>query len=245
MGKLRIATWNVGQDLENNEISYLSYERIKSEIINNNIDIICFQEAITESEKLEHLSNYISKNTDLKYCEEISLSPSDVNLNDKMGVAICSKYKINNNEKFVLENPNLIYEKTKDITYWSHDKGFNISRIDKLDITVIEGHCLPFHIFGKSPEEYKHIYSKLEEKVLEKIEQDKKVIFLGDFNYENIFKLFPKLKDKMKLTYEKQKTRKDKQFDNILITNNIENISYEIIDARFDHTLCIVELEIK
>ena len=244
MKKLRIATWNVGQDLERNEITYSSYERIKSEIIKNNIDIICFQEAITESEKLESLINYISKNTELKYCEEISLSPSDVNLNDKMGVAICSKYEINDNEKFILENPNLIYKKTEEITYWSHDKGFNISKIEALGITVIEGHCLPFHIFKKSPDEYKHIYNKLEEKVLEKIEKDKKVIFLGDFNYENIFSFFPRLKDKMKLTYENQKTRKDKQFDNILITKNLKDISYEIIDAKFDHTLCIVELEI-
>lgn len=76
---IKIATWNVGQDLKNKEINQNSYEYIKEQIEKNNIDIITFQEAITESNNLQSLANYISKNTELKYCEEISLSPSDIN----------------------------------------------------------------------------------------------------------------------------------------------------------------------
>lgn len=216
---IKIATWNVGQDLENKEINQNSYEDIKVQIERNNIDIIAFQEAITESNNLQSLANYISENTELKYCEEISLSPSDINESDKMGVAICSKFRINNNEKYILENPNLIYEKTDTVTYWSHDKGFNISKIEELNAIVIEGHCLPFHIFGESPLKYKGIYEKLEDKILNIIKTNKNVILLGDFNYTNIFELFPKLKDKMKCIYENEKTRKDKQIDYILTTN--------------------------
>ena len=44
-------------------------------------------------------------------------------------------------------------------------------------------------------------------------------MLLGDFNYTNIFELFPKLKYKMKCVYEKEKTRKDKQIYYILTTN--------------------------
>ena len=216
---VRIATWNVGQDLRNKEINQNSYEYIKTQIERNNIDIIAFQEAITESNNLQSLANYISENTELKYCEEISLSPSDMNENDKMGVAICSKFKISHNEKYILENPNLIYQKTDIVTYWSHDKGFNISQIEGLNTTVIEGHCLPFHIFGESPLKYKNIYEKLEDKILNIIKTNKNVILLGDFNYTNIFELFPKLKDKMKCVYKNENTRKDKQIDYILTTN--------------------------
>lgn len=99
---IKIATWNVGQDLKNKEINKNSYEYIRKQIEKNNIEIIAFQEAITKSNNLQSLANYISKHTKLKYFEEISLSPSDMNENDKMGVAICSKFKINNNEKYIL-----------------------------------------------------------------------------------------------------------------------------------------------
>ena len=241
---IKIATWNIGQDLKNNEINKDSYEYIKEQIEENDIDIIAFQEAITESDNLEALANYISENTKLKYNEQISLSPSDMNDNDKMGVAICSKFRINNNEKYILENPNLIYKKTDTITYWSHDKGFNISQIEELNTVVVSGHCLPFHIFGKSPLQYKEIYEKLEDKILDMIKTKKNVILMGDFNYINIFELFSKLKDKIKCVYENEKTRKDKQIDYILTTRDIKHNHYEIIETRFDHKLCVAELVI-
>ncbi len=239
---IKIATWNVGQDLKNKEINQNSYEYIKTQIVKNDIDIIALQETITESNNLQSLANYINENTKLKYCEEISLSPSDMNYNDKMGVAICSKFKINNNEKYILENPNLIYKKTDTVTYWSHDKGFNISQIEEINTVVIAGHCLPFHIFGESPLKYKEIYEKLEDKILDMIKTGKNVILMGDFNYTNIFELFSKLKDKMRCVYENEKTRKDKQIDYILTTKDIKHNYYEIIETRFDHKLCVAEL---
>ena len=241
---IKIATWNIGQDLKNNEINKDSYEYIKEQIEQNEIDIIAFQEAITESDNLEPLANYISENTKLKYNEQISLSPSDINENDKMGVAICSRFKISNNEKYILENPNLIYKKTDTVTYWSHDKGFNISEIEEIDTIVIGGHCLPFHIFGETPLNYKKIYEKLEDKILNIIEDKKKVILLGDFNYTYIFELFLNLKDKMKCVYEDKNTRKDKQIDYIITTKNIKHNNYKIIETRFDHKLCMAELTI-
>lgn len=239
-----IATWNVGQDSKHKEITIDSYEYIKNVIEENNIDIIAFQEAITESDTLEPLAQYISKNTNLKYYEQISLSPSDVNENDNMGVAICSKFKITNNEKYILENPNLVYKKYDTITYWSHDKGFNISKIDELDLIVVEGHCLPFHIFKESPLNYKDIYLDLQNKILEQLNLNSNVIVLGDFNYENIYELLPELKEKMNSVYSNEKTRKDKQFDWILTTQNIEHINYKILEARFDHKLCMAELTV-
>lgn len=241
---IKIATWNIGQDLENNEINKDSYAYIKEQIEHNKIDIIAFQEAITESDNLQPLANYISENTELKYSKQISLSPSDMNENDKMGVAICSKIKINNNEKYILENPNLIYKKTDTVTYWSHDKGFNISEIEEINTIVIGGHCLPFHIFGENPLKYKVIYEKLEDKILNIIKNKENVILLGDFNYTNIFELFSNLKDKMKCVYENENTRKDKQIDYILTTKNIKHNNYKIIETRFDHKLCVAELTI-
>ena len=54
---IKIATWNIGQDLKNNQINKDSYKYIKEQIEENEIDIIAFQEAITESDNLEPLAN--------------------------------------------------------------------------------------------------------------------------------------------------------------------------------------------
>lgn len=245
MKKIVVATWNVGQDLENDEINEDSYKYIKSIIEENNIDIIAFQEAIAESNKLQPLSEYISQKTKLKYNKQFLLSPSDMNEKDKMGVAICSKFEISHNEKYLLENPNLIYKSTEETTIYSHDKGFNISKIQEMDAVVISGHCVPFHVFKESPLNFKGIYLKLEKKVLEAIQNEKNVILLGDFNYSQIYELFPNLKGKMNCIYENQNTRKGKQVDYILVTNNIKYSNFNIIRNRFDHALCIAEILIK
>lgn len=236
---IKIATWNVGQDMECKEINLSSYEYIIQQIKENNIDIISFQESMTESNHIPPLAKYISENSDLKYYKEFSLSPTDDNGNDRMGVAICSKFKITKNEKYLLENPHLTNGK-----FWSHDKGFNISTIDEINAVIIGGHCLPFHVFGETPLHFKSVYEKFENKILNVLDSNKNVILSGDFNYINVFELMPKLKERLILVYENQKTRRDKQFDHILITKDIKCNYYDIVNARFDHMLCIAELEI-
>lgn len=62
--------------------------------------------------------------------------------------------------------------------------------------------------FGETPLNYKKIYEKLEDKILNMIKTKKNVIVLGDFNYTNIFELFSNLKYKMKCVYEDENTRK-------------------------------------
>ena len=84
--------------------------------------------------------------------------------------------------------------------------------------------------------------SNINNKILEQINSNSKVIVLGDFNYENIYELLPGLKEKMIAVYEYEKTRKDKQFDWILTTSNIEHNNYKILEERFDHKLCIAEV---
>ena len=65
----------------------------------------------------------------------------------------------------------------------------SISEIEEIDTIVIGGHCLPFHIFGETPLNYKKIYEKLEDKILNVIKTKKNVVLVGDFNYTNIYEL--------------------------------------------------------
>ena len=128
---MRLATWNIGEDEKNKNgrLDLNSYNYITKTINNERIDIICLQEAIIKSKNLPPIANYIKEHTDLKYIAEFELSDSHINIGSRMGIIICSKYKIDSYENIMLDNPNLIYSVDENTTYYSHDKGFIIANI--------------------------------------------------------------------------------------------------------------------
>lgn len=144
---MRIATWNIGEDERNDggKLTLDSYNYIINTIQNENIDIVCLQEAIIKSDFLPSIASYIKENTNLKYIVEYELSDSHINIGSRMGVVICSTFEIDNYKLFKLDNPNFIYSVDEETTYYSHDKGFIIANIKGYNI--ITGHCLPFHVF--------------------------------------------------------------------------------------------------
>lgn len=239
---MRIATWNIGEDERNidGKLDINSYKYIVKMMLEENIEVICLQEAIIKSEYLPSIATYIKENTDLKYVIEYELSDSHINLGCKMGVVICSKYKIENFELFMLDNPKFIYSVDENTTYYSHDKGFIISKIKNYNL--ITGHCLPFHIFKKEPLDYIEIFNKADNKFSNYFNQGK-TILCGDFNYDNIGKLFENsMKNATDLINES--TRKDKQLDHFVISNDIKAISNNVLENYFDHKLGIFELDI-
>lgn len=237
-----LATWNIGEDERNkdNILNLNSYEYIKNTIINENIDIICLQEAIIKSDILPPIAKYIKENTDLKYTVEFELSDSHINIGSRMGIVICSKYKIDSYKKFMLDNPNFIYSINENTIYYSHDKGFIIASIKGFNI--VTGHCLPFHIFKKSPLDYLEIFKKADKEFINYYNLNRKFILCGDFNYENINPLFSEIMSKC-TDLIKVPTRKEKKLDHFIISNELKCISCNIKDNVFDHKLCITELE--
>ncbi len=231
---MKIATWNIGEDEtnQNNILNLSSYQYIVNTIQQENIDIICLQEAITKSDTLPSIASYIKENTDLKYNVEFELSDSHINIGCKMGVVICSKDKIDSYELLMLDNPKLVYKKE----IYSHDKGFIIAKIK--DLCIITGHCLPFHVFNKNTLDYIDIFKKAENKFFDIYKTNKKIILCGDFNYENIKDLFPKF---MQISTDliNSPTRKNKQLDHFCITNNLKSEEKKIIENNFDHKLSI------
>ncbi len=113
---MKIASLNIGEDERNSDghLTLDSYLAIVNKINELKIDIICLQEAIIRSKILPQISEYISKNTDLKYTTEYELSDSHINVDSKMGIVVCSKYKIDNIKEILLDNPNLIYKVSED-----------------------------------------------------------------------------------------------------------------------------------
>lgn len=242
---IKIATWNIGEDEsnENNVVSLKSYEYIKNMIMNQGIDIICLQEAITTSNYIIPISEYIKENTELKHTCGFELSKSHINKGCGCGVVICSKFPISSHDRVLLDNPNITYKKDEKTTYYSFDKGFVIANIKSIPVSIINIHCLPFHIFKRSPLDHISIYEKAEQKFIEELKNNETTILIGDINYTEIDRLFPKF---MKLTNDtvKGKTRGDDQLDHIVKSKNIKVLNSEIVDCCFDHRLCIATLDL-
>lgn len=239
---MRIATWNIGEDERNNDgkLNTDSYDYIINMIKNENIDILCLQEAIIKSEFLPSIATYIKENTDLKYSAEHELSDSHINIGSRMGVVICSKYEIANYKLFLLDNPNFVYSVDKNTTYYSHDKGFIIANIK--EFSIITGHCLPFHVFKKNPLDYIDIFKKIDGELEKIYNLNNNLILCGDFNYDDVNILFPKtMKNCIDLI--SSPTRKDKQLDHFIISKNLNYLHCKVVDNYFDHKLGVFEIK--
>lgn len=238
---MKVVTWNIGED-ERNEKGKLnidSYNYIINFIKNENVDVICLQEAIIKSNYLPSISQYINEKTDLKYKVEYELSDSHINIGCRMGIVICSKYEINNYETLLLENPNLVYSVDEKTTYYSHDKGFIISNIQ--GINIVTGHCLPFHVFKRSPLEYLNIFEKADKKFIDIYNANDNLVLCGDFNYDNVSSLFPKIMEKCKDLIN-EPTRNEKQLDHFIISDKLSCCYNNVADNIFDHKLGIFEI---
>lgn len=240
---MKIITWNIGEDErnENSQLTIESYQYIVNRITKEEADIICLQEAITSGQNLPRIADYIKENTELKYAVDYELSDSHINIGSRMGVSIISKYPIEEYEYLPLENPHLIYSKKDGRTLYSHDKGFLITKIQ--DFFLITGHCLPFYAFHADIHDYLSIYQKADDKFIELYQENKKIIVCGDFNYQDTNLLFPKFSVYTKDLIN-EPTRKEKQLDHFLITQEIKEKSSRILENAFDHKLGVFEIEI-
>lgn len=238
---MKIITWNIGEDerYSDGKLTLDSYNYIIDTIIKNDVDIICFQEAIVKSDYISNIAEFVKKHTDLKYSVEFDLSESHINIGCRMGVVVCSKYELNCREKIMFDNPKLVYKVDENTTYYSHDKGFVFVEVE--DIKLFVGHCLPFHIFKKDSKDYTDIFSKIEDKFMENYSDKDKLIICGDFNYQNVELIFPKI---MEVCEEKVKepTRKDRISDHFIVSGAINVKDIEVQPNVFDHKLVLVEI---
>lgn len=248
--KITIASWNIGEDEthEKNVVGLDSYDFIKEMIEKYNIDIISFQEAITSSENMMPIKEYIEKNTDLKYSSSLETCPSHINIGSMMGVVTCSKFLIDKEKIVMFENPHIEYKKSDTVTWVMHDKGFIISYIDSLPLVITNGHGMPFFGFKRSALEFLDMFEKAEKELLEILTKEDNFIVLGDMNHGSFKEIFPKTYDITNsgingTTYIHKGV--PEQLDYIMTSKKIKINNSKIIDTRFDHKLCIVDIELK
>ena len=250
--KLKIATWNISggiiQDTE--ESNYFDQGKKDTinedflnkiiEIINTeDIDIISFQEIIT-TERINYI-NKIINNTQLKEYRYLELSPCNLVEDTNCGLAILSKYKIDNVDKLMFTNPKLSIVTSTGKTYYTYDKGSllcSISVNDKI-INYINNHGFPIKRFNSEPKDNMNIYNEFSTF----ISKFKDTIVTGDFNLEEI-KDYIQILNTKKEVFGEITTINNRRYDNIFLDDCYKLINKKMIEAYSDHFICIAEIEI-
>lgn len=229
MGTIKVATWNIGKIYQHRDYIGLIVNRI----LLNKIDLICFQEYLTDSALFE---NTLIDRTGLKYFNKIELSESHIVKNHKMGLSVLSKYPISHLSTLYSE-PNVILMHKSNRLENLHSKGFaayTVS-IENKKVTLINGHWFPFHRYIDINININQLFATLEEWIINNTIAIPSFV-CGDFNTEEIEKLMPRFS---LLFYSKTAgpTHDGKVFD--YIYTNKEYCHFYTQNSESDHTLCV------
>ena len=251
MNWIRFATFNIGGGVpyrkapEHQDKWFDAADYMAGLIEDNGLDIVCFQEVLTEDENFPSMGKEIGKKSGMKYYKEWMFSDSHVVLGRKMGIAIASRFPIMKSRIFRLENPDIVYRLPSGEIYRSHEKGFLIAQLqtDMGEICCVTGQCIPFHSFGRDAGEFRHIYWELEKKLLELAEENRHVIIGGDLNVsrEELSSLMPRLLRHYNcLPDGRIATRPNGRGDDyILYKKRKNNAEFRLLKTCFDHYGCI------
>jgi len=248
---LKIANFNIsgGFYIGNEKTEYLDRNAVDAvdnklleqtiNIINSEqFDIICFQEIIT-TECTQYIRTIVD-NTDLKFYDFYELSECNIVKNTYCGLAILSKFPINCIKKDVFPNPRLSKTTSSGNTYYTYDKGYMISEIqkEKIKFKILTHHGFPYRRFNSTPEKNKQVFNFFDD-VIEEYSPD---IITGDFNAENFMSLMDKTSNKYKRTINSITTVDGKRFDDILLPKEIEYNS-KVVKLLSDHYMVVVKVD--
>lgn len=250
--KIKIATYNISGGFydDDQSVDFLDKEKandidlrllndIVKIIVDEKIDVICFQEIIT-TERINYI-NRIMEKTELKYEDHFELSPCHIIENTECGIAILSKYPITNSIKQLFTNPMLAKTTSSGKTYYTFDKGFMLStiNIDNKSISILNNFGFPYRRFNSTPEEHKEVFMEFDN-FIKKLNPD---IVLGDFNAEYFIEMMPYTKEAYIKTIDEGTTDDGKKFDNILL-KDISNYSSNVIPSLSDHFIVVSEIDL-
>lgn len=237
---MRIGCWNIGSLFDKSKLNENDLNELCRTIQKNSIDIICFQEMLINENCIEIIKN----RTRLKYDKVFYLSDSKLG---KMGLAILSRYKITSADLEKIDNPNISFHNLeKDVIYKSHDKGFLIVDIlyKGVVISVVCGHMLPFHSFGRDSIDFRHLYQRAYQIITAKC-NNKPTIICGDFNTSKLNKILPDIYNNYVSAINSATRSNGNQNDYIFFSNDWDIKYSSIIPGELDHHFCLCEAIIK
>lgn len=243
---MKIATFNIsgGFYIGNEETEYLDRQAASKvdnkllrdiiDIINReNIDVITFQEIIT-TDSVEYIKS-IENATELKYSVAYELSPCNLVENTNCGLAVMSKYPIEEIKKGIFTNPNLSKTTSSGNTYYTYDKGWLSCKIENL--SILTHHGFPYRRFNSSPEANPSVFDEFDNI----IKEGKYDIVTGDFNANDFMTLMTYTSSKYKRAFNETTTVDNQKFDDILLYNE-RTCNKQIIKSFSDHYLLMIEI---
>ncbi len=239
---MRLATWNIGSALGKDACKSIEY--IVQNIEKNLIDVLCLQEVVTSSENVDFI-NELKKKLSFKYCSFYELSSAHLEDNTMIGIAILSKYSIEESFEIKLTNPNIVFNKNGK-SMRSDDKGFLVTEIfyKGKKIKIVTGHMLPFHSLGSDSKKYGHLYREMYSKV-KTFCNGFPFILCGDFNSSKLESLVKELSIDMSNVFHEATRYNGNQNDYIFVSKEWICKSYRIDMNEYDHFLCVCEVELK
>jgi len=243
---LRIGTWNL-HEAKPAEHGCGDADEARVEIIDlllrNKLDIVALQEVDFHEESRSRTLNAIKHATPLKYIAYSVLSESSFYPAARSGIAIASRFPLNNVVRRFLDNPDLIGE-FEGTPIRMFDKGYVSAALTVAGniISFVSLHAFPFHIFGRGADEatFKPIWSSLSADLVRLAAVP--LIVCGDFNTSRRDLLSNNGDLKFSRAITRQPTYRDESLDDMLFTSQFELADVKVMDNFSDHRFCFAEV---
>ena len=251
MTKIKIANWNIGSLYSNLDENLPYFTKTVSEA---RADIFCMQEFPIRDE----IKELVMRCGGFSHLIVNETSESHVCKENRMGIAIFSKFPLTQVNKIELPKPGVKAMRGEIEEKW-HSKFFTINLCRSLggELVFITGHGFPFHRYDLEKPEFHSVitesFSVLDEWVSDYIKDNEnaRVYLPADFNITTPLDFMPMLRTRYYDTFHGVPTRPiGRKTDSVLLPNGVKCIEKENFIIRFpngepvfDHNFISVTIE--
>ena len=249
---LRIATWNIGggfiaSTADVYDVPALDY--FVQQLDPLDCDLVCLQEVHEPSSPVESgQASYLAERLRFPYHTVKPISPSHLEPNQMLSLAILSRYAISSTRYTQLTNPHLEAIGPGGRLWHTFDKGFlcGFAALGDQQFHVICGHAVPFHIFKRDfmDPAFSNIRSEVEDVILCDASPG---LVAADLNYADIRSLIPRV---LRAGYESglanEPTSRDHlKLDDILASRDWKFLGHKVVPTQADHHLCFADVRLR
>lgn len=250
---MKIASWNVagGHKLTQNVKDASGYEKedlgyFIQELKKINVDVICLQETHTSVDETVSQGEKVAKNLGFNFVNHAYTGgESHIKKGQRLSLTTLSRFPITKSYFHQAPNPHIKITRPDGFVWVSLNVGFLIAEIDYegVKVNITNTHLVPFHYYGRDFMEFEDVRNSITKLLLDLSSEP--TISAGDFNYEDLRQLFPKVFDAgYQQAFEQDTTPEKGQQDHILYSKQWKLEGYEIIKAQADHYICVAKLKV-
>lgn len=243
MTRLRVATWNVHEGIPADGATLDDPSVFWAPLVAAEADVAALQEVLFPAPGELGDLPLVAKFAGMPHIASFPLSTSSTRAGALAGLALLSRYPLHDERRSKLPNPRLRHEGDGCVLS-SHDKGLLEAVLDHNghSVRMISLHALPFHRFGRIPQDFESIWAALAKSLgpLDSLP----LLVGGDFNTDQRELLTERVDGRLHQAIGDRKTHLGRSTDDILYTDAFGLVTSEVIRTRSDHALCLAELEL-